>query len=121
MNLGNRMIVLASLLLTWTSPAAAAAIADGVAAVGGATQGNSATPLVACRQLLLYLEGGFGSLVAAAAGLGAIVAASTGAFSCSVELARRFDRDVYFAVVYRGVSCRMFEICGRRVLRFVKL
>ena len=74
MNLGNRMIVLASLLLTWTSPAAAAAIADGVAAVGGATQGNSATPLVACRQLLLYLEGGFGSLVAAAAGLGAIVA-----------------------------------------------
>ncbi len=41
------------------------------------------TPLEACKQLLSYIEGGFASLVAAAAGLGAIIAAAVGGFKAA--------------------------------------
>src|SRR5262245_10429742 len=47
---------------------------------------NSGTPLTACTQLLSYIEGGFASLVAAAAGLGAIVAAAVGGFKAAWAL-----------------------------------
>lgn len=57
---------------------------------GGASEafagGNSGTPLTACSQLLQYIEGGFASLVAAAAGLGAIVAAAVGGFKAAWAL-----------------------------------
>lgn len=43
----------------------------------------SGTSLQACNKLLQYIEGSFGSLVATAAGIGAIVAAAVGGFKAA--------------------------------------
>lgn len=45
--------------------------------------GNSGTARLACSKLLQYIEGGFGALVASAAGIGAIVAAAVGGFKAA--------------------------------------
>ncbi len=47
---------------------------------GGAA---SAKAVAACANLLQYLEGGFGALLAAAAGIGAVVAAAVGGFKAA--------------------------------------
>lgn len=47
---------------------------------------NNGNPLKACVELLDYVEGGFASLVAAAAGLGAIIAAAVGGFKAAWSL-----------------------------------
>lgn len=44
---------------------------------------NGGTPKEACNELLSYVEGGFASLVAAAAGLGAIIASAVGGFKAA--------------------------------------
>lgn len=49
-------------------------------------QGNAGTPREACGRLLSYIEGGFGALLAAAAGIGAIVAAALGGFKAAWAL-----------------------------------
>jgi dipeptide/tripeptide permease len=44
------------------------------------------TPAIACNILLAYMEGSFGALVAAAAGVGAIIAAAVGSFKAAWAL-----------------------------------
>ena len=44
---------------------------------------NNGNPLKACQELLSYIEGVFASLVAAAAGLGAIIASAVGGFKAA--------------------------------------
>lgn len=44
------------------------------------------TPAIACNILLAYMEGSFGALVAAAAGVGAIIAAAVGGFKAAWAL-----------------------------------
>lgn len=51
-----------------------------IAAGGAPVFGNAVS---ACARVLGYLQGGFGTLVAAGAGLGAIVAASLGGFKAA--------------------------------------
>ena len=52
-------------------------------AAGGGPHGD---PSAACDRILGYIEGGFGSLVAAAAGLAAIIAAAVGGFKAAWAL-----------------------------------
>lgn len=55
-----------------------------LAAAGGAPVFGNA--VMACSRTLGYLQGGFGTLVAAAAGMGAIVAAALGGFKAAWAL-----------------------------------
>lgn len=48
--------------------------------------GQAGNALAACSRLLGYLEGGFGTLIGAASGFGAIIAASVGGFKAAWNL-----------------------------------
>ncbi len=60
---------------------------DGIAAQnGGGTKYNDAKIVNAVNAVLTYLEGSFGALVMAAAGIGAILSASFGQYKASLSL-----------------------------------
>ncbi len=58
-------------------------VGPGAAGGGAAISGNS---VQACSRTIGYLEGGFGTLVASSAGLGAIIAAALGGFKAAWAL-----------------------------------
>lgn len=71
-----------------------------------AQSGNSAQ---ACGKLLRYIEGPFGALITAAAGIGAIVAAALGGFKVAwtlvVTAVGAFILRAYMSMWFAGAAC----------------